>query len=118
MYARPRTSRIRGSVTDELMTQADTRDHVGQATWFISHTWTNEFSDTLDAILLFFEGRADASTAKVWFDVMVTPQHTSAGPSRPSSWWMGAFQDSIVRIGSVLLVVDVWNNPTALRRAW
>jgi hypothetical protein len=31
---------------------------------------------------------------------------------------MGAFQGSIARIGSVLLVVDVWNNPTALRRAW
>lgn len=118
MYARPRTSRSRGSVTDELVTQADTRDYVGQATWFISHTWNNEFSDTLDAVLLFFEGRADAATAKVWLDVMVTPQHASAGPSRPSSWWMGAFQGSIARIGSVLLVVDVWNNPTALRRAW
>ena len=25
---------------------------------------------------------------------------------------------SIAHIGSLLLVVDVWNNPTALRRAW
>ena len=75
-------------------------------------------ADTLDAVLLFFEGRADAASAKLWFDVMVTSQHASAGPSKPSSWWMGTFKESIARIGGLLLVVDVWNNPTALRRAW
>jgi hypothetical protein len=54
----------------------------------------------------------------VWFDVMVTSQHASAEPSKPSSWWMGTFKSSIARIGGLLLVVDAWDNPTALRRAW
>jgi hypothetical protein len=31
---------------------------------------------------------------------------------------MNTFRSSIGRIGSLLLVVDKWNNPTALRRAW
>jgi len=100
------------------MLQADTRDCVGEATWFISHTWSNTFVDTLDAILLFFEGRVDAASAKVWFDILVDGQHAIAGPSKPSSWYMTTFRSSIARIGSLLLVVDVWNNPTALRRAW
>jgi hypothetical protein len=69
-------------------------------------------------VLLFFEGREDAASAKVWFDVMVTSQHGNTGPSKPSSWWMGTFKDNIARIGSLLLVVDAWDNPTALRRAW
>ena len=56
---KPRTSRSRGSLASELMAQADTMDNVGEATWFISHTWSNAFADTLDAILLFFEGRDD-----------------------------------------------------------
>ena len=118
IYVRPYTSRNRKSVTAQLMARDDLSQHVGEATWFISHTWSNAFADTLDAVLLFFEGREDAASAKVWFDVMVTSQHLSAGPSKPSSWWMGTFKSSIARIGGLLLVVDAWDNPTALRRAW
>ena len=118
MYIRPRTSRSRSSVTQELMTEADKSDYVGVATWFISHTWNNKFSDTLESILLFFEGRDDAEQAKVWFDILVTPQHATAGPSKPSSWWMSTFRTNIGRIGKLLLVVDVWNRPAALQRAW
>jgi hypothetical protein len=115
---KPRTARSRGSVASELMMQGDTRQQVGEATWFISHTWGNPFVDTLDAISLFFEGRNDAASAKVWFDVIVDGQHAIAGPSKPSSWYMSTFRSSIQRIGSLLLVVDVWNKPTALSRAW
>jgi hypothetical protein len=118
MYVRPFTSRSRCSVAERLLELGDKAQHVAPATWFISHTWSNVFADTLDAILLFFKGRDDADSAKVWFDVMVTPQHASAGPSKPSSWWMGTFKSSIARIGGLLLVVDAWDNPTALRRAW
>ena len=78
----------------------------------------NAFADTLDAVLLFFEGREDAATAKVWFDVLVDGQHAIAGPSKPSSWYMTTFRSCIGRIGRLLLVADKWNDPTALRRAW
>jgi len=118
MYIRPRTMRSRCSLIEELTARGDTAHHVGQATWFISHTWSNPFADTLNSILLFFEGRDDANTAIVWFDVMVTSQHDSGGPSKPSSFWMSTFKQSIARIGGLLLVVDAWDNPTALRRAW
>ena len=115
---KPRTSLRRGSVASELMLQADTRDYVGEATWYISHTWNNPFADTLDAVLLFFEGREDAATAKVWFDVLVDGQHAIAGPSKPSSWYMTTFRSLIARIGRLVLVADKWNDPEALRRAW
>ena len=118
MIIKPRTSRSRGSLTSELMLHADTSHYVGEATWFISHTWNNAFADTLDAVLLYFEGREDAATAKVWFDVLVDGQHAIAGPSKPSSWYMTTFRSCIGRIGRLLLVADKWNNPTALRRAW
>ena len=118
MIIKPRTSRSRGSLTIELLLHADTRDLVGEATWFISHTWGNPFADTLDAVLLFFEGREDAATAKLWFDVLVDGQHAIAGPSKPSSWYMTTFRSCIGRIGRLLLVADKWNDPAALRRAW
>jgi hypothetical protein len=118
MIVKPRTARSRSSVASELMLQRDTAHLVGDATWFISHTWGNALADTLDAVLLFFEGRDDAATAKVWFDVLVDGQHAIAGPSKPSSWYMTTFRSCIARIGRLLLVADKWNDPTALRRAW
>ena len=39
MFIKPRTSCSRDSVASELMLQADTCDYVGEATWFIRHTW-------------------------------------------------------------------------------
>jgi hypothetical protein len=57
----------------------------------------------LGAVLLVFEGRYDKATTLVWRDCFVTPQHASAGPSKPSSWWMGTFKQSIARIGRLKL---------------
>jgi len=91
---------------------------VGQATWFVSHTWTNCIADTLDAILLFFDGRDDFATAKLWIDFTTTSQQVSAVSPPPSSWFMTTFKDSIARIGGLLLVVDSWDDPSALQRAW
>jgi len=118
MFLRPRTSRRRCSVTQELAAHAATAHHVGPATWFISHTWSNPFADTLQAIIQFFEGRADAASAMFWFDIFVESQHSDTEPSKSPQWYMTTFKNSIARIGKLLLVVDVWNNPTALRRAW
>ena len=53
----------------------------------------------------------------IWMDVFVDCQHVVCASKEPS-WYMSTFKNSIASIGSLLLVVDVWNNPTALRRAW
>jgi hypothetical protein len=118
MYLRPRSSRLRCSVIDALAADAATAKYVGPATWFISHVWSNPFSHTLDAILIFFEGRADAADAMLWFDVFVDSQHAADGPSKTPQWYMSTFKSSIAHIGRMLLVVDTWNNPTPLKRAW
>jgi len=118
MYLRPRTSRLRCSVVDALAADATTSRFVGPANWFISHVWGNAFPDTLDAIFQFFEGRADAADAVLWFDVFVDSQHDAEGPSKTPQWYMNTFKSSIGRIGRLLLVVDTWDNPTPLKRAW
>ncbi len=87
----------------------------GEASWFISHTWTNPIVDTImavSAVLIPLCGETF-----VWFDVMATSQHEMA-TSKPSSWWMKTFKDSIARIGGLVLVVDAWDHPSALQRAW
>jgi tetratricopeptide (TPR) repeat protein len=118
MYLRPRTARLRCSVIDALAADAATAHHIKPATWFISHVWSNPFSDVLDAILQFFEGREDAASAMLWWDVFVDSQHVIEGASKSPQWYMSTFKSSIAQIGRLLLVVDFWNNPTPLKRAW
>ena len=122
MFLRPLTARRRCSVAVELSAQEATSCHAAPATWFISHTWSNPFADTLEAILEFFDGAEGKGrpTAFLWFDVFVDSQHETAGPSATKSpaWYMTTFKNSIMRIGNLLLVVDAWENPTALKRAW
>lgn len=117
MYIKPRTSRSQGSVAQELTANARTRHHVGPASWFISHIWSNPFANTLDALLLFFERRDDLATTFVWLDFLVFPQ-IDIDDSLSCTMWMPMLYQNIARIGSLLLVVDAWDNPTALRRAW
>ncbi len=119
MYLRPRTARLRCSVVDALAADAATSHYVGPANWFISHTWSNTFADTLDAIFQFFQGHAeDAAHAVLWLDVFVDSQHVIEGRSKTPKWYMNTFKSSIARIGRLLLVVDAWDNPTPLKRAW
>ena len=54
----------------------------------------------------------------LWFDVFVDSQHVNEGPSKTPQWYMSTFKSRIARIGCLLLVVDAWNNPTPLKRAW
>ena len=122
MIINPRTSRSRLCLANELLLGAHTRDHVGEATWFVSHCWTspNAFVETLDAILLFFEKREEAS-ARLWIDMFVLSQHDFPGIVRrnnSNSWYMASTRSTISRIGRLVVVVDNWNSPTALQRAW
>jgi len=117
MYIRPFTCRSRKSFADVLKSEASEVLLTGEASWFISHTWANPLIDTLEAITALLIKDAKDSVF-VWFDVMSTSQHEIDGPSKPSSWWMETFKRSIARIGGLVLVVDAWDRPSALARAW
>jgi hypothetical protein len=104
------TCRSRGSVCDDLVAAGSS--HVGEATIFLSHTWGNLFLDTVDAAL----GAVQAAGAFIWFDVFSTSQHSAI--DKPSSWWMSTFRDAIAKMGSLAMVLQPWDDPLALKRAW
>jgi hypothetical protein len=120
MVVKPRTSRSRLCLAKELLLRSDTRDHVGDATWFVTHAYGHDFADTLDALLLFFENRDDSASAKLWFDPFMFPRHEAVAFSNPQrlSWLLAGFKSTISRIGRLVVVVDNWNGPTPLQRAW
>jgi hypothetical protein len=109
---RPLTARRRGSLCDAMLQHPRTSSCVATANWFVSHTWQNKFSDTIDAILFFFESNTEAGDAVLWFDVFSAPQHEMQEIPRPPSWWMNTFKCSIERMGNLILVVDSWSKIT------
>jgi hypothetical protein len=109
---RPLSARRRGSLCDAMLQHPRTSRCVARANWFVSHTWQNKFSDTIDAVLFFFESKADAGDVVLWFDVFSVPQHEMHETPRPPSWWMNTFKSSIERMGNLILVVDKWSKTT------
>ena len=105
---------LRCSVVDALAAAAH---DVEPATWPVSHTWNNAFRDTLYSMFSFFEGRCDAGDARLWLHVFVDMQHASEGACKTPQCYMTTFKSSMARIGSLLLVVDAWDNPAPLKRA-
>ncbi len=113
---KPLTCRSGRSVCDDL--QAVGSGEVGEANLFLSHTWGNEFLDTVDAALgAAAEAGAEASCAVyIFFDVFSTSQHSAL--DIPSSEWMRVFQQAIEKMGRLAMVLQPWNDPLALKRAW
>ena len=63
-------------------------------------------------------------------DIFTVNQHNAAGcaggqcccgsarPLPPPEWWSGAFKDAIAAFGHVIAVLDPWDAPVPLTRAW
>ena len=108
------TSRSGCSMCDDV--QAAGSGDVGEANLFLSHTWGDVFLDTVDAALGAAQRAAGSGAVFIWFDVFSTSQHSAL--DIPSSQWMVVFRQAIERMGSVAMVLQPWNDPLALKRAW
>jgi hypothetical protein len=116
---KPRTNVLKTSYVNCLLQQPGTTHHVGNANWFISHSWNAAISDTIDSVLDFFNSQQPScSDAVLWFDIFCTSQHNSGGVPRPSSWYMTTFRSAIANMGNLLLSIDNWRDPKPLERAW
>jgi len=105
------------SVCQQLHSQGSS--YVGKPTWFISHAWSYNFLDVIEAVELTLrrkEGDDKYRDVVVWFDqfTLVHP----APPSLPYETLHDTFMTSTERIGKMILVFDRWDNPLHLTRAW
>jgi hypothetical protein len=101
---------------DDLQTAGS--GHVGEANMFLSHAWGNQFIDTVDAALGAATERQLALGGVVyfWIDIFSTSQHSAL--NIPSIEWMRMFREAINKMGSLAMVLQPWNDPLALKRAW
>ena len=118
-FVKPRTREVGGgSFCDLLRASEATSGLVAPSAWYISHAWSYLFLDVVEAVKLFLEDECEGRAGEevVWFDVFSNDQHSVE--NRPFDWWTTPYQDFIRSIGSVLMVIQPWDNPVTLTRAW
>lgn len=105
----------RSSICGQL--SESTSSSVGPATWFVSHTWSYLFLDTVDAITrkLSIEYGNKSDDVYIWFDLFSLPQ---LGKFVTHEYLRNTFIESITTIKNVMMVLSSWNDPKALKRAW
>jgi hypothetical protein len=119
MVMKPRTSILKTSYVNCLLQQKSTENHVGNANWFISHSWNAAICDTIDSVVDFFHSQQPhCGDAVIWFDIFCVNQHNAGSVSKPSSWYMTTFRTAIASMGNLLLSIDNWREPKPLERAW
>ncbi|KAJ3191079.1 hypothetical protein HK101_008102 [Irineochytrium annulatum] len=115
-YVKPMTSKSGLSLLDEAELSGATSS-VSEATWFVSHAWKYEFTDVVVALSDFFEGlNADPATTFIWFDLFCNSQHGTG--ERPFEWWTTTFWSAITKMQNVVMILQPWDRPVTLQRAW
>ncbi|KAJ3197299.1 Kinesin light chain 3 [Entophlyctis luteolus] len=98
----------------EVLDSPPTRHHIGEASWFISHSWSYEFLTVVEALNHFFRNLEQDPI--IWFDMFSNSQHATG--NRPFEWWQTTFMEAISKMRNVVMVCLPWNNPVTLTRAW
>jgi hypothetical protein len=112
LYLMPLTQQTGLSLCDQLISTeftAGTESMVAEANWFISHAWSYQFLDVVEAVSVFTEKEYDASRqheAVIWFDMFSNSQHSTQ--DRPFEWWKGTFMNAVKKLGNMLMILQPW----------
>lgn len=117
LLIKPQTAVHRCSVVQQLSKSPESLDFGERSNWFVSHAWSNLFFPMIDALLNFFEHRADAEKAIIWIDLFCISQHENPELHVSPMWWR-AFSKCIEDSKRMLLIIDSWNDPKPMQRSW
>jgi len=103
-------------IADELF---DGRSAIGLANVFISHAWSYNFMEVIEAIEAFLVDRKYENEIYFWFDTFVVLQHDRPNTTkRDVTWFASSFKGAIETIHTTLVVMLPWQAPVALTRSW
>ncbi|KAF0735524.1 hypothetical protein Ae201684_008004 [Aphanomyces euteiches] len=117
-YLLPYTASTKLSLVEHLRQQPDGHLHVKPATWFVSHAWSYRYLDVVDALDDFFQEQGMDDSVALWFCTFCNNQHEIESQIHSFDYWFGIFRHSLREIGSVVMVMSPWNDPTTLKRTW
>lgn len=88
-----------------------------KATHFVSHAWRYVFTPFVEALNHWVDtNNISQDGLYFWVDALVVNQHQSQ--NYPQEWWSTRFMQAVGEIGNTILVLDPWDDPLALKRAW
>lgn len=110
-FVKPATASAQSSFCAWL--HAQNHPGVAPAQVFISHAWSFQFLDVVEALTDHFE---NTPNVVVWFDLFSNNQHMNV--SKPFEWWCDVFKSNIAAMQHVVMVLAPWHSPVPLKRAW
>eukprot|EP01041_Mallomonas_annulata_P003428 gene3428-6799_t len=119
-YVKPMTIETKKSYCMYLIeTSPSSGDIIKTANVFISHAWKYKFLQVFNALLHHFNNSSDTQDSDVilWFDLFTNCQHGLNIPP-PFEWWCETFMGAIKSIGRTVMVMQPWEDPITLTRAW
>ena len=95
--------------------KSDEKEHpyVAPASVFVSYAREYDYEVVLEVLLEKDDGNPNAY---YWFDLFICSQH--GGEEKTFEWWQTTFQQAIINIGTVYIVMAPWNSPAVIRRVW
>lgn len=88
---------------------------IGKPAMFVSHAWRYEFVRVVEALEAHVQSD-DNQDPFVWFDLCGNSQHDTS--DRPMEWWKTTFLEAIRDIGRTVMIMEPWEDPIPLTRAW
>jgi tetratricopeptide (TPR) repeat protein len=119
LYLKPLTLASGLALCDQLSGIED-GGLVAEGNWFISHAWSYQFLDVMEAVSLFMENEYPDQDKReeiiIWFDMFSNSQHST--DKRPFRWWSEVFMNAVKKLRNVLMILHPWDEPVTLTRAW
>jgi hypothetical protein len=109
------TKEKKTSYCDMLLDIDDKTKAVDKANVFVSHAWSYQFLEVIEALSDHFGHAADSTY--VWIDIFTVNQHTRH-VKKPAEWWKDTFKNAIHRINHTVVVINPWDSPVVFQRAW
>jgi len=89
-----------------------------KANIFISFAYTSDFVELVEAVECYLEDHPNRprESTYFWFDLFVNNQWSAL--SKSFEWWATTFREAVEEIGETMLILQPWNGPQMLLRAW
>lgn len=107
------------SISQQLQNSSyGAKQYVGKPKWFISHSWSNLFLETVEAIIATFVKLygQDARDIVVWIDIFSFFQ--GGNENVPFEYLNSTLIKNICDIENMMMVMIPWDKPLSLTRAW
>lgn len=111
-FIKPTTQQLQLSYCEWLRVYYPS-EYCERASVFVSHAWSTNFLEIIDALYDHFEFEDKTSCIVLWFDIFSVNQHDSKIID-----WESFFKLIINRIARTVMVVWPWFNPLPLKRRW